>query len=117
MDANPTWKNSERNMAIIGWRAYFVSGAIYTSKSNAITDIPNDGMLGLVTFHSDGTKRRITGGDYYYLDFAANKQGMDRGDIGIVALKYPGSILIRGMWTDEETQRACEARMKSDIAP
>lgn len=105
-------------MAITGWRAYFANGVVRTSKTTRNwSDLPSDGMLGLTVFTDDGKKRRHTGGDYYYLNTADGKFGIDRGDPAELALKYPGAFLVRGIWTDDEAQRAVEARMKSDAAP
>ncbi len=103
---------------ITGWRAYFINGAIYTSKTTPDwIMLPTDGLLGLVTFYSDGTKRRVTGGDYFYYDPSAQKAGMDKGTFTDVSMKYPGSYYIRGKWTNDEAMKAMEARMKSDASP
>lgn len=104
--------------AITGWRAYFADGSIATSKTiRKWTDIPADGLCGLVVFFADGKKRRITGGDYYYLNIIQDKYGMDKGDAATLALKYPGAFLVRGKWTDDANMRLIESRMKSDVAP
>lgn len=103
---------------ITGWRAYFADGTIATSKTvRNWVDLPSDGMLGLVVFFDSGKKRRITGGDYYHLNIAQGKYGMDRGDAAELALRYPGAFLVRGIWTDDENMKRVEARMKSDAAP
>lgn len=103
---------------ITGWRAYFTGGVILTSKTvSKWTDLPQDGLLGLVVYFSDNKKRRFTGGDYFYINTQDNKYGCDKGDLATLALKYPGSFLVRGSWTDDENMRYVEARMKSDAAP
>lgn len=104
--------------AITGWRAYFHDGAIRTSKTfTSWSDLPTDGMIGLVVYFDDGTKRRSTGGDYFYLDTLIGKYGMDKGGQVGLAVKYPATFLVRGMWTDDENMKKMEARMKSDFAP
>ena len=104
--------------SITGWRAYFADGSIRTSKTFiSWEDLPVDGMVGLVTYFDDGNKRRAVGGDYFYLDTLADKYGMDKGDQVDLAVKYPATFLIRGMWTDDENMKKMEARMKSDYAP
>lgn len=103
---------------IVGWRAYFTGGVVRSSKIVANWhDLPQDGMLGLALFFADGKKRRVTGGDYYFINLAQNKFGTDNGDPAFLATKYPGAFLIRGAWTDDEAMKAVEARMKSDAAP
>lgn len=103
---------------ITGWRVYYADGTIFTSKTTIVwSDVPSDGALGLVVFFDDGTKRRITGGDYYFIDMASAKYGMDKGQGADLALKYPGAFLVRGMWTNDSAMVACEARMKSDFSP
>lgn len=103
---------------ITGWRAYFADGQILTSKTvRNWTDIPDDGMVGLVIFFSNGTKRRLTGGDYFFLNLQEDKYGADGGKLLDLALKYPGAFLVRGKLTDDERMKAIEARMKSDAAP
>ena len=104
--------------SITGWRAYFADGSIRTSKTfKSWEDLPTDGMLGLVTYFDDGKKRCVTGGDYFYLDTSSNKYGMDKGEHIALAVKYPATFLVRGMWTDDENMKKMEARMKSDFAP
>lgn len=106
------------NARITGWRAYFANGQILTSKTiQRWTDIPDDGLLGLVIFFSDGKKRRLTGGDYFYLNTTQDKYGADSGLLQDLALKYPGSFLVRGYWTDDENMRRIEASMKGDSQP
>lgn len=103
---------------IAGWRAYFTNGVILTSKTGQRwTDLPQDGLLGLVIYFIDNKKRRFTGGDYYFINVQQDKYGQDKGDGAALALKYPGAFLIRGVWTDDENMRYIEARMKSDSAP
>lgn len=101
-------------MAIEHWRGYYENGAVYTDKADSVDKIPLDGMLGLVIFTDDGRKYRITGGDWYYIDLLKGKYGMDKGNLSDVALRYPGSVFIRGKWTDDEAQNLCEFRMKMD---
>ena len=102
---------------ITGFRAYFADGTILTSKTVNWKKLPADGMLGLVVFTDDGSKKRITGGDYYYLDPVNGKYGMDKLDFASSTLRYPSTYLIRGQWTDDAAMKAMEARMKSDVAP
>lgn len=103
---------------ITGWRAYFADGTIRTSKTVARwNDLPDDGLVGLVLFFDDGKKRRLTGGDYFFLNLAQNKYGADGGDHAFLAAKYPGAFLIRGILTDDENMRYIERRMKEDNAP
>lgn len=99
---------------IAHWRAYYENGAIYTDKADRITDLPLDGILGLVVFTADGRKFRITGGDYFYIDSARDKFGMDKLDATQMALKYAGAFMIRGRWTDDATMKEVERRMKID---
>ena len=96
------------------WRAYYENGAVYTDIADTVATIPTDGMLGLVIFTNDGKKFRITGGDYYYIDLAKAKFGMDKTDLTTMTLRYPGSTLIRGKWTDDSAMKQCELRMKTD---
>ena len=104
--------------AITGWRAYFHDGTIRTSKTfTTWNDLPIDGMLGLVVYFDDNTKRRSTGGDYFYLDTTTDKYGMDKGNQVDLAVKYPAAFLVRGIWTDDENMKRIEVRMKSDFAP
>lgn len=99
---------------IIHWRAYYENGAIYTDKADRVVDLPRDGILGLVVFTADGRKYRVTGGDYFFIDEARNKFGMDKVDAAAMALKYGTAFLIRGRWTDDATMKQVEYRMKID---
>lgn len=54
-------------MFVIGWRAWFDNGRVYDSRQHTWSDLPDDGVLVIMLYHASGTKRILSGSDYYFL--------------------------------------------------
>lgn len=99
---------------ISSWRIYYADGSVYTPRNTTLANVPTDGVVGLVVFTRDGKKYRVYGADWYYIDTAKDKFGMDRGSLTDLTLKYPGSVFLRGKWTNDSAMHLCVSRMKTD---
>ena len=100
-------------MKVLGWRAWYDTGKVYSSKETAWEDLPGDGVLAVRLYFDqqapDGTPlaRVMLGGtgDYYFC--APGPQGPVYGcnndQPEETGQRYPGASLKRGKWTDEAT--------------
>lgn len=89
------------------WRAWYVGGRVLDSRDCAWDDLPDDGVLVVVQFHDDGTRRFAAGDDWYFMldgTLAHNSDTRAENE-----RRYPGAVLKRGMWaSDDEFGRAVE---------
>lgn len=53
---------------VIGWRAWYTNDRIFDSRQVTWSSLPRDGVLGVVVYFSDGFRKIVDGGDWYYLD-------------------------------------------------
>jgi len=90
-------------LTVAGWKAYYESGKVYSSKDIKWADLPADGMLGYIVFYNethDGVRpyRMIHHGtDYYFSDdkelFASNNDTLADNQS-----RYPDCSFKRGKW-------------------
>lgn len=98
------------------WRVWYTEGRVFDGASGEeFAALPEDGFLGMVVCYPDGTRRVMSGDDYYWTA---------PGDAGpiyahgtwnlspeIIMRRYPGASIKLGRWTDEETIRRVNAEM------
>lgn len=53
---------------LIGWVAFYDDGKRYSSKETKWKDLPLNGLLVVVEFYSDGSKKKYFNKDYYVFD-------------------------------------------------
>lgn len=62
---------------LLGWKAWYVGGLTFTSRTTTFQALPAEGVLGFVEFYANGRgmrgnvmigRRRLDGGDWYYWD-------------------------------------------------
>ena len=99
--------------SVIGWKAWYQDGAMYSSRHTSWADLPDDGVV-LVLLYFDATTeqgeslRRYMEGDNWYF-MAPGPDGPIYGhnshDREENQRRYPGLIAKRGQWTDERSLR------------
>jgi hypothetical protein len=108
-------------MAIIGWKAWFVSVPQgqdilrFSSTDTTYDDLPDDGCLGFVVYYDrakpDGNPRRLIlkSEDYYFMvgdtpcgNCDSLKENKDR---------YTTGRIIRGMWTSDGNMEQADDQM------
>ena len=111
---------------LIGWKAWFIADEnlkTMTSNDASFCVLP-DTILGILAIHSDGTKARLTGQDYYFIADGLNGQ-LIGGDIDIrergtrqhIETRYKNTIIKLGIWTDPGTMRQVSDEMSEAIWP
>lgn len=92
---------------VIGWKVWYKDGIILSSKERNPdwSDLPDDGVLGVRVYYSDGTSRGMSGNDYYYMDLGSDTfTNTDRLPDDII-IGHPDAKIIRGMCVPEDEWR------------
>lgn len=113
---------------IIAWKAWFVTVPMqeaplsYTSDDCDWAELPNDGCLGVVLFEDskkpDGYRNRTILSTYDYYFKSGNVYGSDndvreRNVQQEIKDRYVDPVIIRGIWTDEETMHEVQQQMRN----
>lgn len=53
---------------LVGWRVFYDNDSERSSQDSSWEELPADGILAVVEFYSDGTKKVHHSRDYYILD-------------------------------------------------
>lgn len=53
---------------LIGWKVFYDNGREFSSKNFSWKDVPTDGILAVIEFYNDGTKKLHHSREYYILD-------------------------------------------------
>ena len=93
----------------VGFKAWYVGGRTYDKDWSRM---PDDGVLAVKVFFSDGLSRMCSGNDWYGLLVLSpdswtivhnnNEDNLER---------YPNAIWKRGMWTSEEEMHRVSAEL------
>lgn len=87
---------------VAGWRVWYDDKSIHRSQATVWRNLPKDGALAVMLDFSDGTRRVMSGADYYFRQaeiFGCSTNETEEE----VARRYPGAEIIRGKWTDDAT--------------
>ena len=98
-------------LAVARWRVWYVGGRVRNGRTfGAWKRLPDDGVLTVMLWFDDGTRRVEQGNDSYFATpegvFGHNDETAEQ-----IEARYPGASVKRGMWTtDAEMHRvAAEA--------
>ena len=53
-------------MKVIGWRAWYADDSKYNSKDTKWNDLPDDGVIVIVLYFDNKTRRIMDGSDWYF---------------------------------------------------
>lgn len=93
------------------WRVWYIGGDTTEGRSFAEWQaLPDDGVLTVMLWHQDGTRRVEQGNDSYFAT-PDGVYGHNDETVEQIEARYPGASVKRGMWTtDAEMARvAAEA--------
>ncbi len=101
-------------MKVIDWHVFYDDGKEFTSARTDWDSLPRDGVQAVVLYFDEVTKagapyRRIMSGhDFYFrADGSRGYIFADSDDpAGEIKKRYPGALILRGKWADEETHYA-----------
>jgi hypothetical protein len=99
-------------MNVIRWRVWYVGGDTYDGSTfDAWQQLPGDGVLTIMLWFEDGTRRVEQGNDFYFATpdgvFGHNDDPAEETE-----RRYPGVSVKRGMWTtDAEMARVAAEAM------
>lgn len=98
---------------VVGWRVWY-EGGVYDSGKTHWEDLPRDGVQFVMLYHADGTRRVMSGNDWYW---------RWQSDFGIVYAhdderpseeRYPGASALRGKWTSDENLKRIETEVMAN---
>lgn len=106
-------------MKVIAWKAWFAGGVVFCSDGVTWDELPDDGMLGLVTVFDERNtangirlKRHVDGCDWYWQAPGLDGEpifGYSDDDPDEIRDRYPGAVVKRGKWTsDPEMSRVID---------
>lgn len=105
-------------MKVIGWRAWYADGSKYDSVTIEWEDLPNDGVIVVVLYFDNKTRRIMDGSSWYFRarhesgDFI---YGENDGSPEENKKRYGESILLkRGKWTTEKIMYALQKEAMDD---
>ena len=102
-------------LGVTRWRAWYVGGQVFDGK--AFDDwcvLPEDGVLTVMLWHRDGTRRVMQGNDFYFAT-PGGVYGHNDHPQAETERRYPGVSIKRGMWTtDAEYVRITTEAMESE---
>lgn len=108
-------------MRVVAWRAWYTEGRRFIGHSLEDWDtlLPDDGVLTVMLFFDDGTRRVEQGDDYYWAAPAADGGVIyahgSRESAEEIAERYPGASIKRGKWTtDGEMHRVADEAMAAE---
>jgi len=99
-------------MKVIGWRAWYADGSKYDSASIVWEDLPGDGVLVIMLYFDNKTRRIMDGSSCYFrarhesgeFIYGENDDSLEEN-----RKRYGESILLkRGKWTTEKFMRDCQ---------
>jgi hypothetical protein len=85
---------------VIGWRAWFDDNAVFEG-TEGFDSLPEDGVLVIMLYHKDGTKRILIGSDYYFS--AKHSEGWIYGNERYPpdSTRYTDLCILRGRWVPD----------------
>ena len=99
-------------MNVVGWRAWYLGGRAFDSKTNTWADLPDDGVIQIYLFMDtrDQTtrlpyRRGMAGSDFYWHVAGEGVYGCcDASEMkpDEILKRYPGALIKRGRWVSQE---------------
>ena len=103
------------DLTVTRWRAWFTQGRVFDGESfEDWQGLPGDGVLSVMLWHEDGTRRMMQGNDFYFAT-PDGVYGHNDHPQAETERRYPGASVKRGMWvTDAEYVRITTEAMESE---
>ena len=99
---------TETDHSVVGWRAWYVDGQVFSSAQTEWCDLPEDGVAIVLLYYRDGGRRIMQATWYFRWE---GPQGIVYGQEEIAPpdpAYYAGACVIRGRWTSDENFKAIE---------
>lgn len=103
---------------ILGFKAWFDDGKMYKGTLDDWLELPNDGLLYLVIYRDNDTRKLHCAVDYYfYYINKFNQPVYGSGDMPVsdIKLRYPMANIIRGRWTDDITMQLADIKAVNEL--
>jgi hypothetical protein len=99
---------------VVRFKVWYVGGASTEGESFADWQaLPDDGVLSVMLWHEDGTRRVMQGNDFYFAT-PGGVYGHNDHPQQETERRYPGASVKRGMWTtDEIMEKVSQEAMES----
>lgn len=94
---------------VIGWRVWYSGGAPLSSREHRWEDLPADDVQCVMLYHEGGTRRVMSGNDFYWRWRSDFGMVYAQGDERPEESRYPGAAVLRGKWTSDENLKRIEA--------
>lgn len=95
---------------VVGWRIWYDDGQVYDSLTATWASLPDDGVLVVMLYRRDGSRRVMSGNDYYWT--AYHPQGVIYGhaDNPPDPTRYTGALIKRGRFAPDHIMQDVEAQ-------
>jgi hypothetical protein len=102
-------------MNVIRWRVWYVGGDTYDGSTfDAWQQLPGDGVLTIMLWFEDGTRRVEQGNDFYFAT-PDGVFGHNDDQLEVNEKRYPDALFKRGKWaTDDEMNRVAAEAIEAE---
>lgn len=104
------------DLNVVRWRVWYTDGRVFNGTTfNAWKRLPDDGVLSVMLWHADGTRRVMQGDDLYFATAEGVYAHDSRYSAEEIADRYPGASIKRGKWTtDAEMLRVAAEAIEAE---
>lgn len=103
-------------MEVVGWRAYYDGFRVFDSSDCNWTDLPDEGIVGVVVFKTPPYREIVDGGDWFYIEdnIPRTTDTADEWGEWVNPPGYPDSIVKQGKVLPDEEWEAFQWAMRHD---
>ena len=94
---------------VIGWRIWYDDGHVADSLMDTWANLPDDGVLVIMLYRRDGSRRVMSGNDYYWTSVHPAGVVYGQSDTAPDLKRYPQCIVKRGRFAPDHIIQAAEA--------
>ena len=99
----------------VSFKAWYIGGKTYEGDSSEWGKMPDDGLLAVKVFFSDGLSRVCSGNDWYgLLIIDADTWTVIHNNNEDNQERYPTALWKRGKWTSEKEMQAVSRALHGD---
>lgn len=101
---------------IARWKAWYTEDRVFEGTTfDEWESLPVDGVLSVILFHQDGTRRVMQGDELYFSTPEGVYAHDSRYSVDEVEKRYSGASVKRGKWTtDAEMERVAVEAMRAE---
>jgi hypothetical protein len=114
LDCPPVEESEKPPQHAVSWRAWYTGGRTFEGGSQDWSKLPDDGVLAVKVFFSDGFSRQCSGNDWYgLLVLSPDEWSIIHNNNTDNLERYPNALWKRGMWTSETEMERVNRELSS----